>query len=98
MQLDALVTRIFKEKYFPQGDFLEVSIDHNPSYAWRSIWTSRPVLKNGIRWSIGSGEKFPIVGFPGSVTLKVSVQACSFHLCCMKVWRLFVSRIFIIFP
>lgn len=37
MHQDALVTRVFKAKYFPQGDFLDASIGHNPSYAWRSI-------------------------------------------------------------
>jgi hypothetical protein len=37
---DAMVSRIFKAKYFPNGDFLGASLGHNPSYVWRSIWSS----------------------------------------------------------
>ncbi|KAL8489045.1 hypothetical protein ACS0TY_025087 [Phlomoides rotata] len=35
--LNALITRIFKAKYFHRGNFLNVGVGHSPSYAWRSI-------------------------------------------------------------
>jgi len=44
---DAMVSRIFKAKYFPNGDFLGAFLGHNPSYVWRSIWSSRTLLKVG---------------------------------------------------
>jgi hypothetical protein len=53
---DALVTKLFKAKYFPRSDFLEASIGHNPSYVWRSIWSSKFVVKGGHHWSIGTGH------------------------------------------
>jgi hypothetical protein len=37
--LDAMVSKNFKAKYYPNGDFWELaSLGHNPSYIWRSIW------------------------------------------------------------
>jgi hypothetical protein len=53
---DALVTKLFKAKYFPRSDFLESSIGHNPSYVWRNIWSSKFVVKGGHHWNIGSGH------------------------------------------
>ncbi|KAG4954911.1 hypothetical protein JHK87_040505 [Glycine soja] len=35
---DAMVSKLFKAKYFSSGDFLDSSLGHNPSYSWRSIW------------------------------------------------------------
>lgn len=46
---DALVSRLFKARYFPGGNFLDSSLGHNPSCPWRSIWSSIPLLKKGTR-------------------------------------------------
>lgn len=62
--LEALVTRVFKAKYFPQGDFLDDNIGHNPSYAWRSIWMSKSLVRDGICWCIGGGENIPVSNTP----------------------------------
>ena len=43
----SLLTRIFKAKYFPRRDFLEAHIGHNPSFTWRSIWSSQNLIKLG---------------------------------------------------
>lgn len=37
---EALVTHVFKAKYYPRGDFLKAKLGHNPSHCWRSIWSS----------------------------------------------------------
>ncbi|CAN0918167.1 hypothetical protein LINGRAHAP2_LOCUS30711 [Linum grandiflorum] len=31
---NALVTRIYKAKYFPEVDFLSTALGSNPSYIW----------------------------------------------------------------
>lgn len=54
---DAMISRIFKAKYYPNGDFLSSKIGSNPSYSWRSIWNYRILDKQGIRWSIVEGSK-----------------------------------------
>jgi len=51
---DAIVTRVFKAKYFSKVDFLQSSLGHNPSFTWRSIYSSRVVVKQGLRWCIGN--------------------------------------------
>lgn len=57
---DALVTRLFKAKYFPRGDFLTAAVGHNPSFTWRSIWNSQALLREGARWIIGDGSKINV--------------------------------------
>ncbi|KAK2456657.1 hypothetical protein QL285_004005 [Trifolium repens] len=57
---DNLITRLFKVKYYPNSDFLNSSIGHNPSYVWRSIWSAKFVVRNGYKWSIGPGFDIPL--------------------------------------
>jgi hypothetical protein len=57
---NTLITKMFKARYFPNFDFIEASIGHNLSYVWRSIWSSKPVIKGGSRWSIGTRENINI--------------------------------------
>jgi hypothetical protein len=47
---DSLVARVFKEKYYPKGEFLQANLGMKPSYAWRSIFNARGVLVEGLRW------------------------------------------------
>ena len=51
-----LVARVFKEKYFPSGDYLSSNLGSNPSFIWKSIWSAKEVVKLGYRMRIGSGE------------------------------------------
>ncbi|KAM6553695.1 hypothetical protein CsatB_014457 [Cannabis sativa] len=61
---DSLVTRVFKARYFPQGDFLSASLGSNPSFVWRSIWESQDLVRKGVRWCIGLGNNIPILQSP----------------------------------
>ena len=51
-----LVARVFKEKYFPSGDYLSSNLGSNPSFVWKSIWSAKEVVRLGYRMKIGSGE------------------------------------------
>ena len=44
--------RVFKARYFPNCDFVQVGIGTNPSFAWRVIMAAQDVVKNGIRWQV----------------------------------------------
>ncbi|XP_059441892.1 uncharacterized protein LOC132174217 [Corylus avellana] len=55
-----LVATIFREKYYPQGDFLGANLGRKPSYAWRSIWNAKGLLNEGLIWCIGYGESVRI--------------------------------------
>ena len=57
---DTLVSKVFKAKYYPQGDFLEARLGHSPSFIWRSVWYSQLILKKGYRWKIGSGNSIRV--------------------------------------
>lgn len=45
---ETLVARVMRAKYFPNGTFLEAGIGRNPSYAWRSIWSLKKLLQEGL--------------------------------------------------
>ncbi|KAL8458018.1 hypothetical protein ACS0TY_035771 [Phlomoides rotata] len=51
----SLVCKILKAKYFPRGQFVDSSLGNNPSFTWRSIWSSRDLARKGTRWKIGDG-------------------------------------------
>ena len=56
----SLVARVYKAKYFPFEDVLNSRMGSNPSYAWRSIYKSLRVLKEGTRWRVGNGKRIHI--------------------------------------
>ena len=52
----SLVARIYKVKYYPNGDVLGVKLGSSPSYAWRSIHNSLEVIRRCTRWNVGNGK------------------------------------------
>ncbi|XP_058768667.1 uncharacterized protein LOC131642444 [Vicia villosa] len=63
-QPQALVSRIFKARYFPRTSFFDAKLGFNPSYVWRSMWKATEVLTLGCRWSIGDGSKIKVMEEP----------------------------------
>ncbi|XP_019179245.1 PREDICTED: uncharacterized protein LOC109174463 [Ipomoea nil] len=61
---DALVTRVFKARYFPKCSFLEAKRGSNPSFVWSSIWESQTMVGKGVRWRVGNGESIRVWGDP----------------------------------
>ncbi|XP_059451003.1 uncharacterized protein LOC132181787 [Corylus avellana] len=59
---DSLVARILKAKYFPRCEVLDASVGTKPSYAWRSIISSKNLIHEGLFWRIGNGAKACIWG------------------------------------
>jgi len=60
----SLLTRILKAKYFLRRDFLDAPLGHNPSYTWRSLWSTQHLLTLGHRWKIGNGSKINVWTMP----------------------------------
>lgn len=54
---EALVTKVFKARYFPKCSFLEAGSGSNPSFVWTSIRAAQSLLREGTRWRIGDGGK-----------------------------------------
>lgn len=60
-QEELLVSKVFKARYFPRCSFIEADLGSNPSFIWRSILASQSLIKAGVRWRIGSGDKIIIL-------------------------------------
>jgi hypothetical protein len=57
---DSLTARIMKGKYFPNCTVLEANLGRKPSFAWRSIHSSSGLIREGLVWRVGNGEKIRI--------------------------------------
>ena len=55
--LNSLVARLFKARYFPNTSFLEDFLGSNPSYVWRSILVAQKAISLGCRIRIGGGRE-----------------------------------------
>ncbi|KAK6126762.1 hypothetical protein DH2020_039507 [Rehmannia glutinosa] len=51
----SLLARLLRAKYFPSGDFFNAQLGSRPSWSWRSILESRPIISVGARRLIRSG-------------------------------------------
>jgi hypothetical protein len=57
---DTLCGQVLKAKYFPNSDILHCVPRVGISYTWRSILKGVELLKEGLIWRIGNGEKVKI--------------------------------------
>ncbi|CAN1810344.1 Putative ribonuclease H protein At1g65750 [Linum perenne] len=56
----ALVSRLFKAKYFRESEFLSAQLGNNPSFIWKSILSTQAIFREGLRWRIGNGRSVSI--------------------------------------
>lgn len=59
---DSLASKIMKAKYYASSSIQEAKLGNKSSFAWRSILGSSELLKKGLFWRIGNGEKMRIWG------------------------------------
>uniref|UniRef100_A0A803QN19 Reverse transcriptase domain-containing protein n=1 Tax=Cannabis sativa TaxID=3483 RepID=A0A803QN19_CANSA len=79
---DTLASKIFKARYYPQGNYLTAELGSNPSFIWSSIYATKFVVKMGLRKRIGSGSTvritedpwLPIVNRPTSVPVTPGLE------------------------
>lgn len=58
--LNCLLSRVLKAKYFPHCDVLDASLCANASFTWKSIFSSIELVKYGMVWHIGSGDQIDV--------------------------------------
>jgi hypothetical protein len=56
----SLVAQIMQAKYYPTSSVLEANMGRRISFAWRSILSSRELVKEGLVWRVGNGRKVRI--------------------------------------
>lgn len=54
---NSLWAKFLKELYFPNKNLMEAKCNNNSSWLWKNIIKGRDLLKQGIRWEVGNGEK-----------------------------------------
>jgi hypothetical protein len=57
---NSLVSKILKEKYFPQSSFLNSQLGRQPSFIWQNFWNARSLLEEGLSWRVGDGKRIGI--------------------------------------
>ncbi|KAA3464775.1 reverse transcriptase [Gossypium australe] len=57
---NSLVARVFKAKYFPESNFLQLSLGSLCYYIWRSIWATKDTLEKGLMWKVGTSMNISI--------------------------------------
>lgn len=55
-----LVSQIYKARYFSNCSFLEASLGNNPSYTWRSIFSTQELIRSGAKKLIGDGSSVSV--------------------------------------
>uniref|UniRef100_A0A0A9C9E1 Reverse transcriptase zinc-binding domain-containing protein n=1 Tax=Arundo donax TaxID=35708 RepID=A0A0A9C9E1_ARUDO len=57
---DSLCARMLKAKYFPNGELIDTVFPADSSPLWKGIEYSLELLKKGLVWRIGSGDRVRI--------------------------------------
>ncbi|KAM6543560.1 hypothetical protein CsatB_008007 [Cannabis sativa] len=84
-----LVGRVYKARYYLQGNFLTSSLGSNPSFIWKSIFESQDLIKTCARIRIGSGLDTNVLNtpwLPSDTSPRVESDHPSLHSC--KVYQL----------
>ena len=59
---ETLVYKVLKARHFPTSDFSYAVLGNNRPFTWRSIMSAQPLVKYGLWWRVGNGEKIRIWG------------------------------------
>lgn len=62
--VDFLMSRVMKGKYYEDIGFLDTKLGSRPSYAWKCIIYGRDLLKQGIKRSVGNGQSIYVWSEP----------------------------------
>lgn len=56
----SMISNLIKQNFYPKTNFLEAKLGLRPSYVWRSILTSQPLLKTGLIQFVGKRKSIKI--------------------------------------
>lgn len=53
---NALVSRVYKARYFPDTHLMRSSQGQGSSFIWSRIWAAKEALSKRFRWLVGDGN------------------------------------------
>ncbi|XP_074297615.1 uncharacterized protein LOC141628358 [Silene latifolia] len=56
----SLVGRVLKARYFKNGSVLDARRGYDPIFSWRSLWGSKSLLLEGLKWRVGNGQSIGV--------------------------------------
>lgn len=56
----SLLAQVLLGKYAKDSSFMECSVSASASHGWRSILEGREILRKGLGWAVGDGEKIKL--------------------------------------
>lgn len=62
---DSLYARLLKAKYYPRGCLVDNAFCSNPSQMWQAIMHGLDLLKKGLIWRVGMGQRYAFGVIPG---------------------------------
>ncbi|XP_074347541.1 uncharacterized protein LOC141686402 [Apium graveolens] len=89
---NTLVNKIFKSRYYPQDSFLSAKLGNNPSYIWRSLMETQPILKQGVSCRIGNGRPVNVLEDPCPLVAMFSRQCGDIEKIATMCWMLWKAR------
>lgn len=60
----SLLGRALRAKYYPDGDVTNARLGYSNNFSWRSIWSAKSLVKEGIIWRVGDGRDINIWSEP----------------------------------
>lgn len=73
----SLLHHVLKARYYKNDGFIDARRGYDPSYTWRSIWGSKSLLLDGLKWSVGNGLSIGVwdeAWLPGDSVVNVTTQ------------------------
>ncbi|KAG8498724.1 hypothetical protein CXB51_005090 [Gossypium anomalum] len=61
---NCLLTKELKARYFPLSDIFSAKVGSYPSFTWRSLYSVRELITDGLVWHIGNGNNVNIWNDP----------------------------------
>lgn len=56
----SLLYKTLHARYYKHSEFLDARRGYDPSFTWRSVWGSKSLLLEGLKWCVGSGTRIKV--------------------------------------
>lgn len=93
-QPNALVSRLLKARYYPDGNLLQAVRMGRASFTWSGIWEAKENMNDGLRWVLEDGKAINILSdrwLKGKTNFCVDQSVAITSANCNKVCDFFIQ-------